>query len=128
MDITDSNMADGVESIAEERKITSVDSQSNHVLGKGCSETELKMDTENGDLQDVESVKKQATQLLLLGKRNILIHDFQTAVEELAQSCKLFRTIYEEQADEMGDPYFFYGKALFELARNESEVLGRFLI
>ncbi|KAL0278572.1 UNVERIFIED_CONTAM: hypothetical protein PYX00_000356 [Menopon gallinae] len=123
MKLTKLNMADGMESTIDEHPTPSVDTQSNHVSDKSNTDAGSKS-TESGDVQDIESIKKQATQMLLLGKRNILIHDFQTAVEELAQSCKLFRTIYDEKAVEMGDPYFFYGKALFELARNESEVLG----
>lgn len=81
--------------------------------------------TENGESEkDLESLKKQATLLFLQGKRHLIIRDYQLAVEALSDACQMFSKVYSEQADEMADPYFYYGRALFEIARNESEVLG----
>lgn len=66
---------------------------------------------------------KEASSLFIQGKRNLLIHDYKSAVECLENSCRLFDTIYGVSADECGDAYLQYGIALMELARQETGVL-----
>ncbi|EEB16897.1 nuclear autoantigenic sperm protein, putative [Pediculus humanus corporis] len=80
-------------------------------------------DNVNNIEEEKEKIKKKATLLFLQGKRSLYIKDFQAAATALSESCQLFSQIYSEQDDEMADPYFYYGKALLEVGRSESEVL-----
>ena len=82
-------------------------------------------DNVNNIEEEKEKIKKKATLLFLQGKRSLYIKDFQAAATALSESCQLFSQIYSEQDDEMADPYFYYGKALLEVGRSESEVLGK---
>lgn len=101
--------------IVENTSLTKTESLSNDKPAENGTSTET----------DPEAVKKEATMLFLQGKRHLIVRDYQLAVEALAKACQLFGKIYSEHADEMADPYFYYGKALFEIARNESDVLGK---
>ena len=66
-----------------------------------------------------------ALQLLAAGKRNFLVSDVNGAVECLADACQKFGEYYGEGAKECGDAYFYYGKALLELARMENGVIDK---
>ncbi|KAK7794652.1 hypothetical protein R5R35_004443 [Gryllus longicercus] len=65
-----------------------------------------------------------ALTLFTQGKRHLLVKDYPEAVSSLGQACGLLAAKYGETADECGEAYLFYGKALLELARSESGVLG----
>ena len=62
-------------------------------------------------------------QRLASGKRNLLVGDVPAAVAALADACQFLGEEYGEGAVECGEAYFFYGKALLELARMESGVI-----
>ena len=64
-----------------------------------------------------------AMQLLANGKRNLLIQDPNAAVESLAMACEQLGKLYGETAKECGEAYFYYGKALLDLARLEAGVI-----
>merc|ERR1712112_712036 len=80
-----------------------------------------------GSSKDGSSVHSEAMEHLLEGKRNYLCGEFAEAVSCLALACELMTQQYGETADECADSYFHYGKALLELARMESGVLGNAL-
>jgi len=61
------------------------------------------------------------------GKRNLLVQDIPNAVESFALACELFSEQYGETAGECAEAYLYYGKALLEMARLESGVLGNAL-
>jgi len=61
------------------------------------------------------------------GKRNLLVNDINAAVNSLQEACRLLAEKYGETAPECGDAYFYYGRALLEMARMESDVLGNAL-
>lgn len=61
------------------------------------------------------------------GKRNMLVQDIPNAVESFALACELFSEQYGETAGECAEAYLYYGKALLEMARLESGVLGNAL-
>lgn len=61
------------------------------------------------------------------GKRHLLVSDIPSAVNSLQEACKLLAEQYGETAPECGDAYFCYGKALLEMARLESGVIGNAL-
>ncbi|KAK6624086.1 hypothetical protein RUM44_010944 [Polyplax serrata] len=99
------------------------------VLVEPAQTSESNKDTEGANIQndevnEKEKLKKEATMLFLQGKRSIYIKDFQAAVAALSEACQLFTQIYPEQDDGLADPYFYYGKALLEIGRNETDVLG----
>merc|ERR1712096_40689 len=68
-----------------------------------------------------------ATDHLLEGKRYMLVKDYANAVESLALACEALSSQHGETASECADAYFHYGKALLELGRMESGVLGNAL-
>jgi len=72
-------------------------------------------------------VLEEATTLLSTGKRNMLVNDVPAAVSSLAKACELVSGQFGETANECAEPYFYYGKALLELSRMESGVLGNAL-
>ena len=64
-----------------------------------------------------------AMQHLAAGKRDLLISDPNAAVASLALACELLGTHYGEMAYECGEAYYYYGRALLELARLEAGVI-----
>jgi len=69
----------------------------------------------------------QAMEHFAQGKRNLLVNDINAAVNSLQEACRLLAEKYGETAPECGDAYFYYGRALLEMARMESDVLGNAL-
>lgn len=66
----------------------------------------------------------EAARAFALGKRDYAMRDYASAVANLAKACELYTAVHGELADELGDVYYFYGRALFANARSESTVLG----
>lgn len=58
------------------------------------------------------------------GKRHLLVRDYTMAVTALAQACQMLAEKHGDTADELGEPYLLYGRALLGLAREEAGVLG----
>lgn len=76
--------------------------------------------------KDVQVVNR-AMQYLAAGKRDLLIQDPTSAVASLAQSCELLGEHYGETAPECGEAYYYYGRALLDLARVEAGVIDNVL-
>merc|ERR1712002_350737 len=76
---------------------------------------------------DTVDPKQEAANCLAVGKRNLLVSDIPLAVSSLGEACELFTKVYGETAPECAETYFYYGKALLEMARLESGVLGNAL-
>jgi len=72
-------------------------------------------------------VQEEATTCLVTGKRHLLVSDVPAAVTILAKACELLSAQFGETAKECAESYFYYGKALLELSRLESGVLGNAL-
>merc|ERR1711962_1311993 len=72
-------------------------------------------------------VKEEANSLLNAGKRDLLLSNVPDAISKLAQACELLSKAFGETAIETGETYYYYGKALLELSRMESGVLGNAL-
>ena len=64
-----------------------------------------------------------AMQHLAAGKRDLLISDPNAAVASLAEACELLGSHYGEMAFECGEAYYYYGRALLDLARLEAGVI-----
>jgi len=73
---------------------------------------------------EYEDNKAEALACLMEGKRNMLCKDIPAAVSCLAEACELMTAECGEKAPECGEAYYFYGKALLEMARLENVVLG----
>merc|ERR1711997_234282 len=70
---------------------------------------------------------KTAMARMAAGKRDLLVQDPNSSVENLAEACELLGKVYGETAKECGEAYFYYGKALLELARMEAGVIDNVL-
>ncbi|XP_023246571.1 protein HGV2 [Copidosoma floridanum] len=58
------------------------------------------------------------------GKTFLVVHDYYNAVGTLAEGVRLLVEKYSDMADELAEPYLYYGRALLGLAREEQAVLG----
>jgi len=85
-----------------------------------ASTMEVDLETSVGSMDD-------ALDCLADGKRHLLCEDIPAAVSSLAEACQLMAGQCGEKAPECGEAYYFYGKALLELARLENVVLGNAL-
>jgi len=70
---------------------------------------------------------KEAMNHFVAGKRDLLVKDIESAVTSLATACELLSAEFGETAYECADAYYYYGKALLEMARAESGVFGNAL-
>jgi len=71
-----------------------------------------------------EDLKAAAFAALGAGKRHLLVQDVDAAVESFGEACELFSAQFGENAVECGEAYLYYGKALLEQARLETDALG----
>lgn len=62
--------------------------------------------------------------LLVQGRRHLLVSDIPSAIAALAESSRLLVELYGEFADECAESYYYYGMALLEMARTDCDVLG----
>ena len=67
---------------------------------------------------------EHAKELLAEGKRDLLVHAIPDAVSNCSKACEIMAKHKGEMATECAEAYFYYGKALLELSRVESGVLG----
>ena len=65
--------------------------------------------------------------MLAEGKRDLLVHAIPDAVSNCSKACESMAKHKGEMATECAEAYFYYGKALLELSRVESGVLGNAL-
>lgn len=72
-------------------------------------------------------LKAEAYAVLGTGKRHLLVADIPSAVTSLGEACELLSAQFGETGVECAEAYFYYGKALLELARLESGVFGNAL-
>ena len=70
---------------------------------------------------------EHAKELLAEGKRDLLVHAIPDAVSNCSKACEIMAQHKGEMATECAEAYFYYGKALLELSRVESGVLGNAL-
>lgn len=100
----------------KEQKINAEDkkeSQANGDAGKPSTTSPLKESPS----------KNEGETLLAQGKRHLLIKDYPNAVAVLADACEKLSEMFGDGADECADAYFSYGRALLELAREETGVI-----
>merc|ERR1739842_69250 len=78
------------------------------------------------EVKKPEEVQEEAATFLTTGKRHLLVKDIHAAVSEFAQACELLSAAFGETGKECAE-YYYYGKALLELSRLESGILGNAL-
>jgi len=93
------------------------------IISQAPAEDHIEEDMEDDSMDN----KAEALLCLMDGKRNLICKDIPGAVSSLADACKLMSAECGEKAPECGEVYYFYGKALLELARLENIVLGNAL-
>ena len=71
-----------------------------------------------------EDMKKEIERYLAEGKRHMIGHDYQTALEPLSQCCNLICTNFGELDSQLADPAYQYGICLFEVSREQQGVFG----
>merc|ERR1712212_1232703 len=70
---------------------------------------------------------EHAKELLAEGKRDLLVHAVPDAVSNCSKACEIMAKHKGEMSKEAAEAYLYYGKALLELSRVESGVLGNAL-
>ncbi|KAJ9585238.1 hypothetical protein L9F63_002938 [Diploptera punctata] len=84
----------------------------------------MEQETKSVSVEEECGSKEEAFTHLAQGKRHLLVKDYNEAVTSLGMACSHLSKLYGEFANECGEAYFNYGKALLELARSENGVLG----
>jgi len=92
------------------------------------AEGQAKTESDASPIIDAEERKTEALESLIDGKRHLLCKDFPAAVSCLTEACEELSAVCGEKAPECGEAYFYYGKALLEMARLENVVLGNALV
>merc|ERR1719342_1691843 len=69
----------------------------------------------------------RALELLNEGKRDLLVSAIPDAVSNFSKCCEMLVTLKGEMGVECAEAYLYYGKALLEMSRVESGVLGNAL-
>lgn len=77
-----------------------------------------------GDKKSKDSLEL-ATHHLAAGKKDLLISDPSAAVTSLSLACELLGSHFGEMAVECSEAYYYYGRALLELARLEGGVIEK---
>lgn len=77
--------------------------------------------------EDISSKLAKAVEKLSAGKKALLQNQPQPAVDHLAEACALQSSVKGDMCHSMCEYYFYYGRALLDLARIEGDVLGNAL-
>merc|ERR1712127_845313 len=61
------------------------------------------------------------------GKKNLFLNKYDESGNNIGDACKIYSSKFGEMDSQCAEVYFFYGRALLELARVENTVLGNAL-
>ncbi|CAF1207557.1 unnamed protein product [Rotaria sordida] len=68
---------------------------------------------------------EEANESFLLGKRDVLLNNYQSACDHLSKTCERIVKLREsDTTPELAEPYFYYGQALLYLGLGEQQVFG----
>jgi len=70
---------------------------------------------------------EKAQKTFQMGKKNLFLNKYDESVNNIDEACKIYSSKYGELGPQCAEVYFFYGRALLELARVENTVLGNAL-
>lgn len=72
----------------------------------------------------IDPQNKNPDELVTQGIRAYHMQNYPTAVQALSLASEMLAAEHGDKHDSLGDVYYYYGKALLELSREESEPLG----
>jgi len=68
---------------------------------------------------------QEANESFLLGKRDVLLNNYQSACDHLSKTCeRIVQLRGNDTTPELAEPYFYYGQALLYLGLSEQQVFG----
>lgn len=68
---------------------------------------------------------EEANSAFLLGKRDVLLNNYQSACDHLSKACeRIVKLRDNDTAPELAEPYFYYGQALLYVGLSEQQVFG----
>jgi len=68
-----------------------------------------------------------AQKVFQTGKKNLFLNKYDESVNNIGDACKIYSAKFGEMDSQCAEIYYFYGRALLELARVENTVLGNAL-
>jgi len=77
--------------------------------------------------KSLPEMRTEATSLLTSGAEHLEDGNYTDAADDLGSASELFAKVFGETADECGEAYLLYGKALLNVSIMENEVLGNAL-
>lgn len=89
------------------------------------ADVQIEQDTEIKMISEEDLVKAQKN--FQQGKKNLMLNKYAESVNNIEEACRVYSAKYGEFDPQCADVYFYYGKALLELARVENNVLGNAL-
>jgi len=81
----------------------------------------------NDIVQITEEDFEKAQKTFQLGKKNLFLNKYDESVNNIGDACKIYSAKFGEFDSNCAELYFYYGRALLELARVENTVLGNAL-
>ncbi|CAF0746056.1 unnamed protein product [Rotaria sordida] len=73
----------------------------------------------------IEIEDEEANTSFMVGKRDVLLHNYQSACDHLSKTCeRIVKLRGSDTAVELAEPYFYYGQALLYLGLSEQQVFG----
>jgi len=92
------------------------------------SSTEVAQSVPSGEVITIsEEDLEKAQKTFQSGKKHLFLNKFDEAVNNIGDACKIYSSKFGELDPKCAEIYFFYGRALLELARVENTVLGNAL-
>ncbi|CAF0817873.1 unnamed protein product [Adineta ricciae] len=83
------------------------------------------MTTTTASSNRVEIKDEEANASFLLGKRDVLLNNYQSACDHLSKTCeRIVKLCGNDTTPELAEPYFYYGQALLYLGLSEQQVFG----
>lgn len=92
------------------------------------STTEEAMATVEAPIVEIKAINEDefvnAQKVFQTGKKNLFLNKYDESVNNIGDACKIYSAKFGEMDPQCAEIYFFYGRALLELARVENTVLG----
>merc|ERR1711997_402325 len=75
-------------------------------------------------LPESQVAEKTAKTLMAEGRRDFICKDWSNAAENFSKACEKLTEEFGDRAAETAEGYFWYGKSLLEVSRNQHDFLG----
>lgn len=93
--------------------------------GAAAADVQIEEASEIKVISEEDLVKAQKS--FQQGKKNLLLNKYAESVNNIEEACRVYSAKYGEFDPQCAEVYFYFGKALLELARVENNVLGNAL-